>query len=65
MPDQASFSESFIDSLGGNSPIARREADLAQGIVKAGILGDLGEFDVVVDVPARALFNVADHQPPH
>ena len=42
--------------------VAGGEADLAQRIGKAGRLGDLGEAAVVVDVPAGALGDLADHQ---
>lgn len=40
--------------------IAGGEANLRQGIFKAGLLGDLRQFAVVVDVPAGALLDIAD-----
>src|SRR6202012_3048092 len=42
--------------------IAGGETDLAQGIVETALLGDLRQPDIVVDVPARTLLNIADHQ---
>ena len=43
--------------------IACRKPDLAQGVFKTGFLGELGQLAVVINIPARALFDVADNQP--
>lgn len=44
--------------------VARREPDLAQGIVETGVFGDLGELSIVVDLPAGALFDRRNDEPP-
>ena len=38
------------------------EANLAQGVLKAAGLGDLRKFAIVLDGPARALFNIGNDQ---
>ena len=42
--------------------VAGGEADLAERVVKATLLGQLRELAIVVDVPARALLDVADDE---
>jgi len=42
--------------------VARREANLAERVVEAVVFGDLGKLAIVVDVPARALLDIADHE---
>lgn len=41
--------------------VSRGKADLAQGVLEPGLLGDLRELDVIIDIPAGALLDVADH----
>ena len=42
--------------------VAGGETDLRQGVVEAGLLGQLGQRAVVVDAPVGALLDGADHQ---
>jgi hypothetical protein len=39
------------------------ETYLAQRVIEAGVLGDLHQLDVVVDVPAGALLDIAENEP--
>ncbi len=44
--------------------VACGETNLAEGVVETAVLGDLRELAIVIDIPARALLDVADDEAP-